>query len=96
LVIGTTGLAGSAAYSSGLPLLRAEAVEVVRAGTRVLFYLRVRNLGGATARVTDAYATIGGAPQRLSLAYVTRGSPVWGGHIYWVDREEGYVQLNKA
>jgi len=21
---------------------------------------------------------------------------VWGGRIYWVDREEGYVQLNKS
>jgi len=34
LVTGTTGLAESAARSPGCPLLRAEAVKVVRAGAR--------------------------------------------------------------
>ena len=90
-VTGAAGLAGSAARSSSSPLLRVEAVKVFKASTRVLFYLWVRNLGETTARVTDAYITVGGAPQRLSLAYVTRGSPVWGGNVYWVNREEGYV-----
>ena len=93
---GAAGLAGSAARSSSSPLLRVEAVRVVRAGTRVLFYLWVRNVGTTEARVADAYVIVGGSPQRLSLAYSTRGSPVWGGNVYWVNREEGYVQLNRS
>ena len=87
---------GEGAGGGRLELLKVEGVSIREADGYTIVRVYVRNMGDYGVTVDAVYLLNGSSAVKLALAYSTGSPPIWGGDVYWLDRGEGVVKLNRT